>query len=84
MFQQDQWRNKKNTHTKKKNVIVCLQTFLLGKSIYNVLSLATVEYFCFLGVAGRKRETPGICLLDKLKINLWVCSSLILFDFFGR
>lgn len=39
-------------------------------------SLATAECFGFLGVVGRKRETPGICLLDKLKINLLVCKSL--------
>lgn len=41
-------------------------------------SLATVECASFLLVVGRKRETPGICLLDKLKINLLVCKS---FDF---
>ena len=38
--------------------------------------LATVQCLSFLVVVGRKRETPGICLLEKLKINLLVCKSL--------
>lgn len=41
-------------------------------------SLATAECASFLLVVGRKRETPGIFLLHKLKINLLVCKS---FDF---